>query len=446
MQSLRIAYRNVLRGWRRTLLLGGAIAFGFFIFTLLNALTGGMVGTVSQNLASSLGGHLYVSGSEVSDLGSEVSVVRDTGTLETALGSLAGQVASYSARSSAQVGVIFGSREETTELIGVDFAQESDFLASLEFSAGSAAALSQNEAGIALPEALTQDLGIQVGESVVVRTTTITGQQNIGDFVVAGALAADEAFGPPGLAAQSYAHLGALNTLLGMEPGQYQSLNIYLNNLEGLETATTTLYDALAQTAPVEPRETGGGGLPNPADFLTLGGLSSVDEDERWQGTKFEVTNLNDELDSVFTIVTLINSIGLIVFVVILIIIMVGIINSYRMVMMERTAEIGTMRAMGVQREGVRNIFLWEALFVALGGTALGLALAAMAMVGLGFVTFPADGAFGIFLNEGRFAFDLSLLTTLSNIALVCLMSVAAVYLPARAAARLQPAEALRAG
>ncbi len=110
------------------------------------------------------------------------------------------------------------------------------------------------------------------------------------------------------------------------------------------------------------------------------------------------------------------------------------------------TAEIGTMRAMGVQREGVRNIFLWEALFVALGGTALGLALAAMAMVGLGFVTFAAGGVFGIFLNEGRFAFDLSLLTILFDIALVCLMSVAAVYLPARAAARLQPAEALRAG
>lgn len=405
-----------------------------------------MVGTVSQNLASSLGGHLYVSGSEVSEQGSEVSVVRDTGTLEAALGSLGGQVASYSVRSSAQVGVIFGSREETAELIGVDFAQESGFLASLEFSAGSAAALLQNEAGIVLPEALTQDLGIQVGESVVVRTTTITGQQNIGDFVVAGALAPDEAFGPPGLAAQGYAHLGAMNTLLGMEPGQYRSLNLYLDDLAGLEVATTTLHRELGRTGVVEPRETGGGGLPNPADFLLLGGLSSVDEDERWQGTKFRVTNLNDELDSVFTIVTLINSIGLIVFVVILIIITVGITNSYRLVMMERTAEIGTMRAMGVQREGVRNIFLWEALFVALGGTALGLALAATTMVGLGFVTFATGGAFGIFLNEGRFAFDLSLLTTLSNTVLVCLMSVAAVYLPARAAARLQPAEALRAG
>ncbi len=428
------------------MLLGGAIAFGFFIFTLLNGFTGGMVDTVSQNLSSSLGGHIYVSGSEVSEEGSEVSVVRDTGALDEALGSLEGQIASGSVRSSAQVGVIFGSREETAALVGVNFAQESDFLGNLEFSSGSAAALLANEAGVALPVALLEDLGVQVGESVVVRTTTVTGQQNIGDFVVVGALSPDEAFGPPGLAAQGYAHLGAVNTLLGMEPGQYQSLNLYLNDLTGLETATTTLHSELGRTGVVEPRPTGGGGLPNPADFLALGGLSSVDEDERWQGTKFEVTNLNDELDNVFTIVTLINTIGLIVFVVILVIIMVGITNSYRMVMIERTAEIGTMRAMGVQRGGVRNIFLWEALFVALGGTALGLALAAAATVGLGFVTFDTGGEFGIFLNEGHFAFDLSLLTTLSNIVLVCLMSVAAVYLPARAAARLQPAEALRAG
>lgn len=446
MQSLRIAYRNVLRQSKRSMLLGGAIAFGFFIFTLLNGFTGGMVDTVSQNLASSLGGHLYVSGSEVSDLGSEVSVVRDTKALENALGSLKGQAQSTNLRSSAQVGVAFGSREETAELIGVDFAEDTDFLGRLELAADSADALLQNESGILLPEDLIEDLGLQVGESVVVRTTTITGQQNIGDFVVVGSLTTDNAFGPPGVAAQGYAHLGTLNSLLGMEPGQYQSLNIYLNDLEGLEAATTTLYNELERTAVVEQREASGGGLPNPTDFLALGGLSSVDEDERWQGTKFEVTNLNDELDSVFTIVTLINSIGMIVFVVILLIIMVGITNSYRMVMIERIAEIGTMRAMGVQREGIRNIFLWEALFITLGGTVVGLALAAASMVGLGFVTFGVGGAFGIFLDGGRFAFDLSPVTTLSNIVLICLMSTVAVYIPARAAARLQPAEALRAG
>ena len=45
------------------------------------------------------------------------------------------------------------------------------------------------------------------------------------------------------------------------------------------------------------------------------------------------------------------------------------------------------MRAMVVQREVVRNIFLWEALCVALGDTALGLGVALLTMLGLGYVT-----------------------------------------------------------
>jgi len=179
---------------------------------------------------------------------------------------------------------------------------------------------------------------------------------------------------------------------------------------------------------------------------LGFGGPSSVDEADRWQGTKFTVTNLNDRLGGVTALVTLVNAIGWIVFVVILVIIMVGVMNAYRMVMIERTAEIGTMRAMGVQKAGIRNIFVWEALLVAFGGTLAGLALAAVTMVGVGLIDFGSGGAFSLFLNQGYLAFDLALISTLLNIVLICALSAAAVYVPARAAARLEPAEALRAG
>lgn len=445
MQSLRIAYRNVLRQARRSLLLGGAVAFGFFIFTLLNAFTGGLVSAVSDNLASNLGGHLYISGSEVSELGSEVSVVRDTAVLDEALTSLGTQVASVNTRSSARVSVIFGSREETVELVGVDFSQESGFLDSLELEAGSLAAFLETDTGVLLPAELLTDLGLEIGESVVVRTTTVTGQQNVGDFVVVGSLAASDLGGPPGAGSQGYARIGALGALLDMEPGQYQTMNVYLRDMEGLETATSTLYGALARSAPVEPRDAGGGGAPNPADFFG-GGLSSVAEDERWEGTKFTVTNLNDQLEGVMALVNLINGVGLGVFAVILVVIMVGVTNSYRMVMLERTAEIGTMRAMGVQRGGVRNIFLYEAFLVALGGAAAGLAFAALAMLGVGLISFGDGSAFGILLDDGRLRFSLSLLTTLGTGLLVAQLCTFAVLWPARAAARLQPAEALRAG
>lgn len=437
MQSLRIAYRNVLRQAKRNLLLGSAIAFGFLVFTLLNGFTSGLLSSVSTNFASISGGHIYVSGSEVSSLGSEISVIRDTAALEDALPAIDDQILSSTTRSSAEVSLIFGSKEETIDLVGVDFTKESGVLDGLSFATGSAEGFLANELGVILPEDVVADLGLEVGESVIVKTTTITGQQNVGDAVVVGSTVAKQTFGPG--STTGYAHLGMLNELLGMEAGQYQTLNIYLKDVDGLEPATAALYEALTLTSVVEPR---GAEEENEA----FGGLSSIDEGDRWQGTKFEVTNLNDELGEVTSLVGIINAIGLAIFVVILVIIMVGIANSYRMVMLERTAEIGTMRAMGVHQGGIRNIFLWEALFVALGGTLVGLAAALLTMVGVGLIDFGSAGTFSLFLNQGHLNFGLSFLGTLGNILLICLLSAAAVYLPARAAARLQPAEALRAG
>ena len=66
----------------------------------------------------------------------------------------------------------------------------------------------------------------------------------------------------------------------------------------------------------------------------------------------------------------------LIILIVLFVIIMVGITNTFRIIMFERIKEIGTMRSMGMQRGEVRNLFLFEALFIALGGAIAGLALA----------------------------------------------------------------------
>jgi putative ABC transport system permease protein len=133
------------------------------------------------------------------------------------------------------------------------------------------------------------------------------------------------------------------------------------------------------------------------------------------------------------------------IFVIILGIIMVGVMNSYRMVMIERTAEIGTMRAMGVQKAGIRAIFIWEAFFIALGGALVGLVLAFLVMIGLGLINFGISSTFSFFLNQGYLQFSVTGGEIFRNILLICLMSIAAVLIPARAAANLKPAEALRA-
>jgi putative ABC transport system permease protein len=47
--------------------------------------------------------------------------------------------------------------------------------------------------------------------------------------------------------------------------------------------------------------------------------------------------------------------------------------------MYERIKEIGTMRALGVQRKEIKSLFLNEALFLAIGGAVSGIVLALIA-------------------------------------------------------------------
>jgi len=442
MQPLRIAFRNVSRHLKRTLLLGGAIAFGFLVFTILNGFTGGLLETVEGNVANVLGGHIYVSGSEVSEQGSEITVIRDTAAIKDALHAIEDQVLSYNTRSSANSSLIFGSREETLNLVGVDFSQEQDFLDNLDFVAGTPQHFLDNETGILLPEDIIDKLGLEVGESILIKTTTINGQQNVVDAVVVGSLGSQEGFG----VSVGYTHIAMLNSLLDMEPGQFQTLNIYVNDLGKLEATTDALYQELASRAEVEPRSTNGNGSRrNFARAFGFSRLSRVDENERWLGTKFSISNLDERTTGITALVGVMNNIALVIFLIIIGIIMVGIMNSYRMVMIERTAEIGTMRAMGVQKTGIRNIFVWEALFIALGGALVGLVVALLSMGGISLVDFGPSN-FSFFLDQGHLQFTVTFIKILGNMFLLCAMSVVSVFLPAQAAANLRPAEALRAG
>ena len=49
--SVRIAFRNLNRQKKRSFLLGGAIAFGILIVTLVNMFTGGLMENVQDNFA-----------------------------------------------------------------------------------------------------------------------------------------------------------------------------------------------------------------------------------------------------------------------------------------------------------------------------------------------------------------------------------------------------------
>lgn len=449
---LRIAYRNTKRQKKRSLLLGGAVAFGIMVITLINAFTAGMVDNVKSNFSYIIGGHIYISGTELTGSGRLVNAVTDDESAMYALSKVETYIKQVNRRSQAISELIFGSRTAVQTITGISWAAESDLAGKLMIIEGSLEERLTDRQAIVLPKLIAEKLGVVAGETVLARISTVTGQQNVGEFRVIAIIEDQTSFG----VTAAYADLSYINELLGLEPQAYQMLHLFLTEMNDMDHVADIIYDALAERAEVEPRlqlgiNTGGGEADDRREEeqerqmykLIFGG--QLDEDmEPWEGTKFSVTTLNDIMAPVMSMVGVLNTVSLVVFLILLIITMVGIMNTFRMVLIERTQEIGTMRAFGMQRNTVRNIFVTEAAFIGLGGALAGIAVAGLAMIVLSAIEFTNQSVLQFFLDTGHLTFHLIPANIVVNLSLVMITTLSAAYLPARAAARLRPADALR--
>ena len=120
-----------------------------------------------------------------------------------------------------------------------------------------------------------------------------------------------------------------------------------------------------------------------------------------------------------------------------------GITNTMLMSVLERTHEIGVMKAVGARQAEVMLMFLVEGLVIGAVGGLLGLAAAWL-------LSYPGDALarqlverrLPMRLEESVFSFPLWLV--LGAPLLVCALATLAALLPARRAARIDPIEALR--
>lgn len=442
-QWARIAWRNISRRRKRTILLAGAIAFAVFVITVVNGYSAGLVNAIRENFAQSFGGQIYVSGAVLSPTGRQMDILSDTDVLLDAVKAAEIDVKEINYRSRTMATLIYGTRETLQIVEGVDFAGEAKFRETIRLVDGSWEEMA--EAGsILLPVSVVDQLDVQLGERVLLSATTITGQRNVVELTLRG-IAAEVA----GLGISSgYVQLADLNLAIGLSPGEYQTVNLRLADPEETNAATDRLVRELSITASVynpEATEEGdgpGGPMVMMRSVFGMGG--QADDTATWSGTRFEVSNINDTTDQLQTVIGTLSFVAFLVFLILLLITAVGITNSYRMVMMERTEEIGTMRAIGVKQAGIRWIFTLEALFVALIGVAGGLALSGIVTTVVGLIEWSASTAINAFLVRGHLRASISFIAIVRNIAAILIMTVWAVNAPAKAAARLEPANALR--
>ena len=159
----------------------------------------------------------------------------------------------------------------------------------------------------------------------------------------------------------------------------------------------------------------------------------SVTEDTQ----DFSVTSLGSQLEQITNITTTLNYFVAGIAAISLLVGAVGIANTMYMSVMERTKEIGTLKALGTTRREILELFITESALIGLVGGFIG--------VSLGFLLSGIIGLIlSIVLTDIPASTYISPFLVIASLIFAIIMGVASGTFPALKAARLEPVEALR--
>jgi putative ABC transport system permease protein len=165
---------------------------------------------------------------------------------------------------------------------------------------------------------------------------------------------------------------------------------------------------------------------------------------EDWTGQKLDLTTWKDEVSYLTWIITGFQTLTWFLVMVLVVIVAVGIMNTMWNAVRDRTAEIGTMRAIGMRRSRVLALVLLEALTLGLFATVVGAGLGALVAIGVNAaaIEIDVDAVRAILLSdELRLSVTPALL--IQSVVLLTSFTVLASFWPARRAARLPPVTAI---
>jgi ABC-type lipoprotein release transport system permease subunit len=165
---------------------------------------------------------------------------------------------------------------------------------------------------------------------------------------------------------------------------------------------------------------------------------------EDWTGQKLDVTTWEDEVSFMTWTLKALQWISTVLLLILVAIVVVGIMNTMWIAIRERTREIGTLRAIGMQRGSVRWMFLLESLLLGLFGTISGAIVGGLiaAAVNGAHIAVPLSVQLFLMSDHLQLAVHPSLLVS-AVVIITGVTALAALY-PSQRAARLLPVTAMQ--
>jgi ABC-type lipoprotein release transport system permease subunit len=419
--DLELAARNLRQHARRNLFLGGALAAVTGLLVLLGGLTSGMEAAMMESANTLLTGNVNVGGFFKVTSGSAAPLVSDYPKALATLKEKVPEIDYYTVRVRGWAKGVSETASMDLVLGGIDVDHEPALPKVLRFIEGDLGALRQTNT-LLLFEAQAKRLKVKVGDVVTISAPTARGVNNTVDVKVV-AVARDV-----GLLSSFSAFIEA-STLRGL-----YGLN---------ETTTGAIHVYLKKPDPELAKAETGWRVMEPAAQPYWMKLMQTVPSEDWTGQKIDVTTGDDEMGQFKQFIVALRVVtGLLVFI-LMAVVVVGILNTLAIAVRERTKEIGTLRAIGMQRRKVLWLFVLETALLGLFATAGGAVLSSAAALAVNAAAIKLPEAVQVFLAMENLTFLLDPPGIVWNVVFLTLVTVIASVFPARRAARLRPVTAM---
>jgi putative ABC transport system permease protein len=427
--DLQIAARSLAAHTRRNLFLGGALAAVTGLLVLLGALTGGMEASMMESATTLLTGHVNVGGFFKVTSASSAPLVAGYPKVLEEVRRRVPELEYATERGRGWAKAVSASTSMDLVLAGVDVEAEPAFRRVLRISEGRLEDLAQ-PGTVLLFEGQAERLKVKVNDLLTLSAPTDRGVNNTADVRVAaiarnvGLLSAFSAF----------IEADTLRGLYGLNAGTTGAIHLYLKDPGDASAVASRLRGALAQA---------GWRVMEPEAQPYWMKLMQTVPSEDWTGQKLDVTTADDEMGQFKQFILALRVVTGLLVTILMIVVVIGILNTLAIAIRERTREIGTLRAIGMQRRKVRWLFIVEAALLGASATTLGALVAAGAAAALNAAGIVLPEAVQVFLASERLTFLLDPGAIARDVAFLAAITVAASYFPARRAARLKPVTAM---
>lgn len=433
MKTIGLAFRNLSRQKKRSFLLGGAIAFGFFIVTFVDALAGGSLRNLSEQFSFLFGGNIFIQASQKDD-DKVMTLTKDALFIQDVLKESGIRYTTEGKRTMLFGTIIYEGQKAVTNISGCDFEKEKRLKDSISLVQGSWENM-QDANALIIGETMAENLGIEVGETVLFEMQTAKDYATVGEFKIAAINRDSSLLG----SIMVYSHIAYLNELYELDEDAFFFYTIMAEDHENQDALANQLETIIKKYKPVTSRLEAV--KKNPLNIVR--GINEQLKEASWEGDMYSVITFDDQVPNIKQILSVVQYVSLGILVALFLVIMIGISNTYKMVIFERIKEIGTMRALGVKQKEAGRIFMWEAVLLSLFGSLVGFIVAIIGMNILSLFTFTSE-ELSLFLHNGHWTYVLNAGSISIKLIVVVLLTMLAVRGSAKQAAKLNPAEALR--